>query len=169
MTDQDGVQLDLSWTTCFSWVSGDLLLPFHFKMELTQRSTTGPANRNGFEQYVKYAHSFSLDLLSCLLNIDVLRFWKQGLECCHLVPSSLYQLISDIINKASLIMWQKYYIHHKPNPFCSSLVKNEPRWLRPEELKFKAKKESFFFGVNIDRTTRHCLQMETLDLLKFPV
>lgn len=65
-------------------------------------------------------------------------------------------------------MWQKYHTHHKPNLSCSPLVKSEPRWLRPEELKFKAKKKRFF-GVNIGRTTRQSLQMETLDLtLWFP-
>ena len=43
-----------------------------------------------------------------------------------------------------------YYIMSQPF-FCSSSVKSEPRWLHPEELKFKAKK--YFCCVNVDGTT----------------
>ena len=41
---------------------------------------------------------------------------------------------------------------------CSLLVKFEPIWLRPEELKFEAKK--CFFCRNIDRTTVGGIQMK---------
>ena len=30
-----------------------------------------------------------------------------------------------------------YQEHHKPDFFCSSLVKSEPRWLRPEKLRLE--------------------------------
>ena len=39
------------------------------------------------------------------------------------------------------------------------MVKSEPTWLRPEELKFEA--ESYLFGINMDRKTpKRSLQME---------
>ena len=39
-------------------------------------------------------------------------------------------------------MWQKCVLRHVPTFFCCSLVKSEPSWPRPEELKFEKKKNT---------------------------
>ena len=54
--------------------------------------------------------------------------------------------------------------------FCSSMVKSEPTWLRPEKLRLeekkkkrkkkKKKKKRYFCCINIDRTTTRSLQMK---------
>ena len=38
-------------------------------------------------------------------------------------------------------MWQKYKIHHEHTFLHSSVVKSEPVWLHPQEMRLKAQKQ----------------------------
>ena len=55
-------------------------------------------------------------------------------------------------------MWHKCLLRYEPVYFFSSLVKSEPTWLRPEEVKFEAQK--YFCCINIDREPLGSLQMK---------
>ena len=57
--------------------------------------------------------------------------------------------ISDIINTSKTrpaCQWQKYQMRHKPNLFCSSLVKGQPTWLPREGSNWKQN----IFGMIMD-------------------
>ena len=76
--------------------------------------------------------------------------------------------ISDVINKAGL--YGKRITQSQANLFCSSMVKSDLTWLRPEEVMFEAKNillvlilmrqyllvfilmEQYFIGIDIDGT-----------------
>ena len=60
-------------------------------------------------------------------------------------------------HKQDQYVWQKYQTHDEPAFLCSSLVQSKPRWLHPEEYRFKAKK---YFCINEDRTTKQSPQMK---------
>ena len=86
------------------------------------------------------------------INVPSSLHHKQG----HFEPRVGALQISIIIMRG-----KKCQTRHKPTFFCFSLVKSEPTWLRPEELKFEAKKEEekneAFLYLNIDRKnqTKH--------------
>ena len=66
--------------------------------------------------------------------------------------------ISDVMNKAG--MYGKRITQSQANLFCSSLVKSDLTWLRPEELMFEAKSillvlmlmRQYFVGIDVDET-----------------
>ena len=70
-------------------------------------------------------------------------FWLMSVSLKKMNIWKLQQIL-----QCSLCLWcheQGWHVghncqlHHKPAIFCSSLVKSEPIWLLPEQLKFKAK------------------------------
>ena len=87
-------------------------------------------DRNGIK--TKVQTTFSLDFSSWLLEIDSLKVAKTNRECRHFVPHRHYQRR----HKQGRHECQRYQTRHEPAFFCSSLVKSEQAWLRPEEDPF---------------------------------
>lgn len=108
-------------------------------------SITGPINRYGITKNILLIQFVK----KC---IHVCQFAKARCERCYFVPSDC-----DIVNTAGLWGKSMKFIASQsfsPTLFSlqpSSLVKSEPPWLQPEELKFKAnthtKRTSFDFCV----------------------
>ena len=57
---------------------------------------------------------------------------------------------------------QKCTSCHEPTFLCSSLTESAPKWLRPEDLKFKA--TNYYCCMNFDRTTMPSLQRKYLHI-----
>ena len=104
--------------------------------------------------FYKVCITFSLNCWPCLLKINTWKSEKHDHEHCCLVPSSVCQWCY----KQGLDLWWPYQIQLKPTFFCSSLVKNELKWLCSEELKFEAVK--YFCDTVTDRMTIWSLQEE---------
>ena len=62
---------------------------------------------------------------------------ENSCKCCHFVSSILCMWPREQCQH----MWQKINVIMSHPFFCSSLVKSDPTWLHPGELKFKAKNE----------------------------
>ena len=77
--------------------------------------------------------------------------WKVAKAQPRVLPFCAIQSVS-VSSRTRPECVGKVQLRHDPTFSCSSLVRSESKWLRAEELKFKAKK--CLFCINIDKTTK---------------
>ena len=100
---------------------------------------------------VLFCFALFVSLWSTLFDTE--RSRKHGLERCYFGSGSLCWRRHEVGGR----VWHKCLLRYEPAFFFSSLVKSEPTWLRPEEVKFEAQK--YFCCISIDREPLGSLQI----------